>query len=268
MIISEWLTTATSKLSDAGIESARLDAELILAHVMGKPREWVLAHGEFELNDEILKQVQENIKRRTNREPLAYILGFKEFYGRKFIVTPDVLIPRPETEVIVDVVKNLVATKAPHILDIGTGSGAIAITLKLELPKAEITATDISDSALLIANKNRQQLDADVRFIKSDLLDNVSGKFDIITANLPYVDRGWSTSPETAHEPEIALFADDNGLMLVKKLIKNAPDILHNGGYLVLEIDSRQIESVKKFATQHNFTIHDEKPFTLTLKMW
>ncbi|MCL2174015.1 peptide chain release factor N(5)-glutamine methyltransferase [Candidatus Saccharibacteria bacterium] len=314
MTIAQWISNATERLRDRGIVSARLDAELILAHVLGKSREWLIAHGDSELDDEILRSAQDDMKRRLQHEPLAYILGHKEFYGRQFIVTPDVLIPRPETEQIVEVVKKLrqevfsqsvgtlqvCSEKAAQsmtidarrqrcsicddrlnscrasrsnpgefrVLDVGTGSGAIAITLALELPDAQITASDISEKALNVAKRNAKALNAKVEFIKSDLFQNIDQQqFDIVVANLPYVAREWETSPSVAYEPEIALFAKDDGLELIKKLIAQAPRDLYENGFLVLELDPRQIETVKKIALKANFEIVDEQPFTLTLRL-
>jgi release factor glutamine methyltransferase len=157
-------------------------------------------------------------------------------------------------------------SKKPSILDLGTGSGAIAITLALELPNTEITASDISDKALAVAKQNAERLGATVEFVKSDLLQNICNKqFDIIVTNLPYVDPAWETSPEIVHEPETALFATDSGLELVKKLIEQSPNHLTMNGLLVLELDPRQIKTVKKIAEKHGFKAIDENLFALTL---
>jgi release factor glutamine methyltransferase len=294
-----------------------LDAELLLEFVTKKPREWILAHGDFELTDAHIKHLEQLLTRRLNREPIAYILGKKEFYGREFIVTSDVLIPRPETESLIDIAKKAfhdvsaeafqtvttvetrqrclvcddrlnscrtsrgrhgkpdytektVSSKPakPDILDIGTGSGAIAITLALELPNTQIFASDISEKALGIARRNAEQLNAAVKFLKSDLLQNISDKkFDIIVANLPYVARDWQTSPETMHEPAIALFAADHGLKLIKKVIQTAPPHLKPYGYLVLELDTRQIAAARTFAAKHGFTTVVKQPFALVLRL-
>jgi release factor glutamine methyltransferase len=285
-------------------------------------------------------------------------LGKKEFYGREFLVSPDVLIPRPETEVIVDIVKerfdkqfsfsdpslsktsyagkpaepsyrtNLSVASgidvfdcegvksskenclSNHfkirgdlkILDIGTGSGAIAVTLACELPGARITASDISTKALTIAKQNADGLGAKVKFVESDLLqnicnnlssfnpvesssrklhrkphcklracsktadnDNLNAKFDVIVANLPYVDKSWPVSPEINHEPKTALFAADNGLELIKKLILQAPEYLAKNGRLILELDTRQMKTVQEFAARYGFKTLDKRPFCLVL---
>lgn len=280
MTIFEWLEKTVRKLSDTNIQSARLDAELILAQILNKSREWVLAHSDFELNDKILSQAQKDIERRANYEPLAYILGVKEFYGRKFIITPDILIPRPETEQIIDVIKKI-TKKDPTIkkvIDIGTGSGVIAITLALELPNVEIRATDISIKALRVAQQNKRRFGAKVKFTFANLFSlpqfrkyhtpTPLPRYNIIVANLPYVDRKWDWLDHKSlrFEPRKALFARDRGLRLIKKLIKQAPDHLYSGGYLILEMDPCQIESIKQFAAQYNFVTYAEDSFILTLQ--
>jgi len=279
MIIGNWLTKSAFKLRANNIKSARLDAELLLAHVLKCERTWLAAHAEYELKKTKLESVDELLARRLKREPIAYILGKKEFYGRDFTTTPDVLIPRPETENLIESVLEITkklnannsqkekSSQSLKLLDIGTGSGAIAITLALELPNVQVFASDISEEALSVAAQNATDLGAKIEFAKSNLLQNICNKkFDIITANLPYVAREWKTSPETSHEPEIALFAGKNGLELIEKLIKQAPNSLKSNGFLVLELDPCQIETTKEIASEFGFSTVEEKPFTLVLQ--
>lgn len=236
MNVSSWLKKAAI---------SRLDAELILANSLGKDRVFLHAHPEYELSEAEEKKADSALQRRKNHEPLAYILGYKEFYGRKFAVTPDVLIPRPETEAIINLVKEL---KPEKILDVGTGSGCIAITLKLELPESDVFAVDISPKALPIARKNAEKLAVKINFQESDLLSKVQGKYDLIVANLPYVDKKWDwLSPELAFEPELALYAEDSGLYDIKHLISQAEAHLTNSGALVLESDLSQHAKIKEF---------------------
>ncbi|MCL1877198.1 peptide chain release factor N(5)-glutamine methyltransferase [Candidatus Saccharibacteria bacterium] len=273
IVVSEWLKNAGDSLRGVGIDSARLDAELILSFALEKSREWIAAHGDSPLSDKQIEPLNLLLTHRINREPISYILKKKEFYGREFTVTPDVLIPRPETEQIVEIIKEIfleqIFSKRCSILDIGTGSGAIAVTLALEMPNVKVVGTDISESALAVAEKNRERFGANVKFLQSDLFENpeITADFDVIAANLPYVDRNWQVSPETAFEPEIALFADDEGLKLIKKLIRQAPNYLRTGGFLVLEMNPRQIEPVKIFAKEYGFEVYDEKFFILTLRL-
>jgi release factor glutamine methyltransferase len=195
----------------------------------------------------------QNIIDKTGK-PLAYIEGFAYFHGRKFIVTPHALIPRPETEEIINVAKIL---QPKTILDIGTGSGCIAITLALQLPEAQIVATDISPEALQLAEQNAKHFKTtNITFIESDLCANLAKnqKFDLICANLPYVDKSWPWLDKTAlsHEPAQALYAPSKGLKFIKKLIEQAPHHLTKNGTLVLEHDPIQLSAISAFARKHS----------------
>ena len=202
-----------------------------------------------------------------------------DFYGRDFIISPDVLIPRPETEMIVDTVLDLagkaylpgVKPKAPvlpnncKILDVGTGSGCIAITLKLELPEAQIAASDISEPALKVARENATRLGAEVEFIKSDLLEEILGDFDVIVANLPYVDKDWDwiDKEALAKEPSIALYADSHGLALIYQLIEQAAK--RGVPRLILEADPCQHQDIIKYARQNDYQLKSTHGFVLYL---
>jgi release factor glutamine methyltransferase len=265
--IKQWLEHTKGVLSNAGIPSAQLDAELLLADVLDKDRVWLIAHGDEMLSETDLLTLEKNVLRRTKREPLAYIRGYKEFYGRNFSVTPDSLIPRPETETLIEQVLALPLSAEPVIHDVGSGSGCIPITLSLELPGAKVSGSDISHTALEIARRNAARLDANqVSFYKDNLLDRSSETFDVITANLPYVDPSWETSPETIHEPTLALFAEDQGLELIKKLIMQAETRLIKGGFLVLEADPRQHETIVPFALNYSFKSYQINDFIVVLQ--
>lgn len=209
--------------------------------------------------------------------PKAYKEGYQDFYGRDFIVTPDVLIPRPETEQIIDTVLNLAGKpylpgvkpgpnqlpEHPIILDIGTGSGCIAITIKKELPNAEVYATDISEKALQIAQKNAQNHGVRLPLIISHLLDNVKFTPDIIVANLPYVDKDWDWLDQEAlsHEPALALYAEGHGLKLIKELIAQAADLYVPR--LVLEADPCQHTEIIDYAQKAGFSLAETRGFIL-----
>ena len=247
MNVSSWLKrTATSS------SVARLDVELILAQALGKDRVFLYAHPDYELSEAEEQNAQKMLSRRVNHEALAYITGKKEFYGREFSVSPDVLIPRPESEAIVNLAKEI-SPKPLKILDVGTGSGCLAITLKLEIPEAEVTALDISPKALEVAKNNARALGAEVDFRRSDLFSRVEGcKFDLIVANLPYVDKNWDwLSPELKYEPDLALYAENGGLELIQKLIDQASAYLLNDGNLILESDLSQHDSIEQYARQN-----------------
>ena len=199
------------------------------------------------------------------------------FYGRDFIVTPDVLMPRPETEQIIDKVKSLaglpilpgvkpserILKKNPKILDVGTGSGCIAITIKIELPDAEVTGVDISLPALKIAEKNAKKLEADIDLKQSDLLEDCNEKYDIIIANLPYVDPDWDWLDIEAlsKEPDLALYAEDHGLALIKRSIS---ETTHKPSYLILEADPCQHDEIIDYAKKYGFQHSETRGFTLT----
>ena len=207
--------------------------------------------------------------------PKAYKDGHQDFYGRDFLVTPDVLIPRPETEQIIDAVLNLagkpylpgvkpaprVLPKNPIILDVGTGSGCLAVTIKKELPEAEVYATDISEKALKIAQKNADKHSAHIPFIISYLCQNVNIKPNVIVANLPYVDENWGWLDKTAlnYEPSIALYAKDHGLKLIKELIDAA-----NSKYLILEADPCQHQDIINYAAKKGLQHLETRGFILT----
>ena len=199
------------------------------------------------------------------------------FYGRDFVVSPDVLIPRPETELMIDAVLNLVGkpflpgvkpSKAKlsdklKVLDVGTGSGCIAITLKREIPEAIVEASDISEKALKVARENADNLKADIKFIKSDLLENVKFLPDLLVANLPYVDKdwGWIDLESLSNEPSIALFADNHGLALIEKLIDQAAE--RKIPNLILEADPCQHEAIIDYAKTKNYRKNETRGFIL-----
>ena len=238
MNVNSWLNSAPVD---------HLDAELIVANALQKDRTFLHAHPEYEFTNAELKQVKSHTMRRALGEPLAYILGYKEFYGRIFKVNQDTLIPRPETEALVNVIKEL---KPHRVLDVGTGSGCIAITAALELPETEVDAVDISLKALIVAKQNATNLGANVNFYQSNLLEKIEDEYDLIVANLPYVDREWDwTSPELAYEPQTALYAEDGGLALIKQLIEQAPAHLCKHGYLILEADLSQHKKIANYAS-------------------
>lgn len=248
------LDSAISRLAAAGVESARLDAELLLAHVLGKNRGWVWAHPEVTISTEDAARFGALLARRERREPLAYLLGSWEFYGHDFEVSPAVLVPRPETELLVEaIVKWAKPLPAPRVADIGTGSGAIAVSLALELPAATVLAVDQSAEALAVARRNaaRHGVTDRLTFLHGDLLAPVRALgtplLDAIAANLPYISEEDypHLMPEVRDfEPEMALRAADGGLAVIRRLIAQAPDVLRSGGLLGLEVGLEQAEMV------------------------
>lgn len=252
--------------SQAGITTARLDAQVLLGDTLGKDKSWLLVHADATVSPQAQKTLEQKAKLRAQRHPLAYIRGRQEFYGRDFTVTPTVLIPRPETELLVDTLKTLCKNKALTMVDVGTGSGAIAVTAALELPQSTVAACDISPAALAIAQKNAAILNAKVTFFESNLLASTAKHYDIIVANLPYVDSAWQTSPETQLEPKIALYASDGGMALIKQLIRQAPHHLNTGGLLLLEADPRQHKQLVQYAVGVGLKLLSSHDFVLTLQ--
>ncbi|MBC7793308.1 MAG: peptide chain release factor N(5)-glutamine methyltransferase [Clostridia bacterium] len=230
------------------IESARLDAELLLVHVIKVPRITLYTNFDRPLQQAEVDAYRALVKRRGNHEPVAYIMGVREFYGRSYEVTRDVLVPRPETEHLVDAVLEWVRKNgidSPRIIDVGTGSGAIAVTLASELPEASVTAVDISEAALAVARGNAAALSASVEFITSDLLAGVASQqqYDVIVANLPYIGENERASLPAAvrdHEPAVALFSGADGLDAIRRLAREAIPSLATSGLLALEIGCGQ----------------------------
>lgn len=268
MTIADWLALAANELADAMIPSARLDAEVILAHTLGKPRTWLHAHADEELDPRRRDIAEARVALRLERVPVAYIIGHKEFYGRRFMVTTHTLIPRPESEEIITQLGSWLSNhpKAKHLVDIGTGSGALGITAALEYPQLNVTLTDVSDKALKVAAKNAELHKANVTMVESDLLDKYPLRPHVILANLPYVDPSWATSPETLHEPDLALYASDGGLALIHQLIQQAATQLATGGTILLEADPRQHEAIIDYAKQQGFDQYSQSGFALLIE--
>jgi release factor glutamine methyltransferase len=255
MTLRQALNAASTQLAaDPHLHAtASRDAELLLLHTLQIPRVTLLAHPNRELTPDQQTLYENNIARRLRHEPIQYITGQQEFYGLVLSVTPVVLIPRPETEHLVEAVLDVLPANEPlKIADIGSGSGAIAIALAVHLPNAEITALDISTDALAVAAANAREhnVAARIKFLQSDLmsaLDHEAGTFDAIVSNPPYVaesDRDTLHPQVRNHEPPIALFAGKNGLNIYRRLIPEALNALKPNGLLALEIGHGQQDAI------------------------
>lgn len=262
-LIRIWLRDAAEQLANALIPSALLDAEIILAHTLRRSRTWLHAHGDEPLDPRQLEIAEARLQLRLERTPVAYIIGHKEFYGRLFKVTPATLIPRPESEALITQLGKYLAPAHKRLIDVGTGSGCLGITAKLEHPQLHVTLADISRHALKVAEENARLLGARVDTVVSDLLVNAGLRYDCIVANLPYVDKDWSRSPETDHEPSEALFADQNGLALIAKLIEQTGEYLTADGLLILEADPRQHSDITSHAANHSLSHRETDGFAL-----
>jgi release factor glutamine methyltransferase len=221
--VSQALSDALAALTAAGCDTPRLDAELLLASVLGVGRERLVIDAAVELDATDLERFEVVVARREAREPVAYILGQKAFRRITLSVDRRVLIPRPETELLVEV--GLTLDRGARIVDVGTGSGAVALALKDERPDLTVVGVDMSVDALSVARENGARLGLDVEFVCADLLDGVPGPFDAVVANLPYVAEGSALPPEIeVYEPPIALFGGEDGLDLIRRLIATVAD--------------------------------------------
>jgi len=269
MTVLEVLQSTTGYFQKRNIESPRLNAEHLLAHVLGRKRIDLYLEFERRLSESELAPLRELVKRRGSGEPLQHLLGTVEFCGRTFRCDKRALVSRPETEQLVELLISRFKSEMAHLrmADVGTGSGVIALTLAADFPEAEIVGTDISEDALLLARENAERLGlADrVRFLRSDLLENVQPDFDLIVANLPYVsteDRQ-NLSREVLHDPDVALFAGARGDELIGQLIAQAPLWLRPGGMLAMEIGIGQDETLAPALAEKNYRdISTEKDYS------
>jgi len=251
--IREVLEWATEDFAARGIESPRLDAELLVAKALGIDRVGLYLDLNRPLVDRERSAIRPLVARRREREPVAYILGHRDFYGRRFSVTPEVLIPRPDTETLVEhALRCIPEDAACRVLDVGTGSGAIAVTLAAERPLAFVTATDISQAALEVAACNAERLgvEARVRFERADLL-NGAEQYDVIVSNPPYIAQSEIETLQAEirdHEPIAALEAGEDGLDVVRALLPAAEPVTASGAQMLIEIGAGQAVSVVDFA--------------------
>ncbi|TAN21201.1 MAG: peptide chain release factor N(5)-glutamine methyltransferase [Acidobacteria bacterium] len=246
--LRELLTEGVAGLERAGVAEQRLTAELLLAHALERERSYLYAHPEEDAEPEALARWRAALSARAAGTPLQYITGEQEFYGRRFTVSPAVLIPRPETEMVVEAALERTPANPPvRVLDVGTGSGCIAVTLALERPRAQVMATDVSASALEVAQENARRLGASIEFKQTDLLAGVEGPFDLIVSNPPYVAEGElaALQPEVReHEPRVALVSGSQGNEIYQRLIPQAQAALVPGGWLVLEMGYASAQTV------------------------
>ena len=254
MNIAEALREASQILQGAGVPEARREAGSLLSFIIARDRTFLISHAEDQLNEPSLDQFREAVERRAAGEPLQYITGLQDFFGREFCVTPDVLIPRPETELLVEAALEAVGRdNAPLICDVGTGSGCIGVTLLCEISKARAVALDKSPSALEIAKFNAAKLSVADRavFTVSDCFESLDSReyqFDLIASNPPYVSAGVVPGLQREvrdHEPLVALSPGPDGLSMIRRLLQEAPAFLKQNGYLIMEIGFDQGEKLQ-----------------------
>ena len=258
MTVLEVLNAATLYLKKQEVESPRLNAEHLLAHALGRKRRMDL-YLEFDrpLGEAERAPLRELVRKRAEGVPLQHLLGTVEFLGNEFLCDARGLIPRPETEELVELVLGM-APEAMAFLDVGTGSGVIALSIALKRPGAEVAACDVSKDALALASENRARLGLEgrVRFFESDLLEGVEGEFDVVVANLPYIPGGEiaGLSREVRHDPLAALDGGADGLRLVERLVETLPGRLRAGGLVALEIGYDQAERVEAMLRARGFS--------------
>lgn len=259
MKINEILLESTKTLSDVKIASARLDAELIISHILKKDRLWLIKNSKTIITKSQIAKIRLAIKKRLSHIPLAYILKYKEFYGVNFEVNSDVLIPRVETEGLVELAINLLPPKA-RLLEIGTGSGAIAIALRINRPDIKLTVTDKSKLALKVSKKNAQKLlpKVEIDFVHSDMFENISSKYDAIIANLPYVPKNIKNrlQKDIDYEPANAIFGGKNGLKYYSIFFEKINKHLNKKSLIFIESDHFQQEAIIEMAKKNNLNLY------------
>lgn len=265
--IAEALKRASQELDQAGVAEARREASALLSHVIAKGRTFLISHAEDQLDQEELKRFENAIARRAAGEPAQYITGTQDFFGRAFRVTPDVLIPRPETELLVEAALELMKPDAV-ICDVGTGSGCIPITLLCERRDARGTALDISEGALDVARQNARDhsVQERIEFVLSDCFSGLNedvSNFGLIVSNPPYVSADALPGLQREvrdHEPLVALSPGGDGLSVIHRLLDDSPRFLRENGYLLMEIGFDQGETIQHLMDPNVWTLKEIRP--------
>jgi len=265
--IAEVLREAAAELEHGGVPEARREAGSLLSFILGKDRTFLISHAKDETDEDLVGRYREFVERRAAGEPLQYITGVQDFYGREFRVTTDVLIPRPETELLVEAALQI-AGAAPFICDVGTGSGCIALTLLCELVNARAVAIDKSAAALEIAKLNAQKLSVADRalFVQSDCFDSLDSReyeFDVIVSNPPYVAEKALQGLQREvrdHEPHVALSPGGDGLNVIRRLIDEGPGFIKPNGHMLIEIGFDQGEAVERLINDSAWSLREIRP--------
>lgn len=266
MNIRSWLAGQSTRLKEAGVETARLDVLILLSDELGHDKSWCLAYPEHELQRSQIENLHKKIVQRAQHTPLAYIRGRAEFYGREFAANEHVLVPRPESEAMIELLKQAVGRREPSVVicDIGTGSGCLAITAKLEIPEAKVYATDIDPQCLQTAQTNAANLHAEITFLQGDLLKPLQPitynlKPTTLLANLPYVPTGYPVNKAAAHEPKFALFSGLDGLGHYRKLFAQTGSLPAKPVLIITESLMEQHQPLTQIAAHAGYELADEQ---------
>ena len=265
--IAEALRQASRALDHAGVAEARREAGSLLSHVIGKDRTFLISHAEDQIGEDEWERFSAAVARREAGEPTQYITGVQDFFGRAFRVTPDVLIPRPETELLVEAALEVMEANAV-VCDVGTGSGCIAVTLLCERSDARAVAVDVSEAALEVAWQNARALSVEERIelVRSDCFDELkpaAARFDLIVSNPPYVSANMLSGLQREvrdHEPKIALSPGPDGLSVIRRLLTDAPQFIRGHGHLIMEIGFDQGERVEQLIDKNVWTLQTIVP--------
>lgn len=265
MTTQDFLDEATKSLEAAGITTARLDCLVLLEDILGLDRAAILAHPEAEITPQQLGKLNKQVTQRLQHVPLAYIRGRAPFFGREFVVNQHVLVPRPETETMIELLKNLPLPAGAALADIGTGSGCIGITAALELPGAKVELYDIDPAALQVAKQNAERLHAKATIHKTSLLD-AQLEADVLLANLPYVPERYAINRAAQHEPKHAIFAGKDGLNLYRRFWEQIAGLPKQPVFVLTESLPPQHDSLCLLAKAADYQLHQAQDFIQVFK--
>lgn len=265
MTIDESLKKASTVFDSADIHTSRLDSLILLEMAIGKPRAYFLAHPDQTLTKIQQRKFDRLVKERSQHIPIAYLTGKQEFYGLDFKVAKDVLIPRPETESMVELAIKLVP-KNGTMIDVGTGSGCVAICVGVNRPDLAFSGSDISKKALRVAKQNAKTHNVKVRFLKRDLLDKVNGQFDLICANLPYIRSDIKLMKAATYEPSVAIFGGLDGLEIYRRFFSQVGSHLKPSSCVLIEALPDQVKLLGTIASKHNLKIRQHQGLALLLR--
>lgn len=273
MRLEEWLSIASRKLQSANIDSSRLDCLILLEDAIDKDRSWILANPDYELNSDQVNNLNKSIERRLRNEPLSYIRGRSEFFGNEFLVTSATLQPRPETETMVEMALSIIDTNnIGSIIDLGTGSGSIVISIKLARPVINAFGTEINKDALEVAKKNTQKLSADITLYRGNLLEPLLELIEewnnsfVIVANLPYVPDDHTINDAAMQEPKIAIFGGEDGLDLYRDMFRQIDKMNDKPDYVLTESLPFQHTSLASIADSHNYMMSETQDLIQVFK--